>query len=716
MYELKKIKPWWNHLHLHTQIALLSGIIVSATIISQTYLNTTRQTLEIRERIDKDIHALVEHLSLSSQYSILRKDYASIEDQLLKLVKFPHILSLQVTDIEGGNLGLVVKTESNTQVKYPTEKTPIPEKVVSLLRSPQPQKQVLWYPINNVQHLGWIQATYTTAEILTIQRQTWIENLSISAALIILDIVILLLILHPPMFELRRATLFASNLDANKGQRLALKFSFIELRDLVSALNNTSIRLREQDDVINASNRRLKNIARELRESKVNLEKRIEERTQQLSWQANHDPLTSLFNRFEFERQLHRLKESCLEHPESGHVIFYLDLDQFKIVNDTCGHVAGDELLRQVSFLLSYHLRETDIITRLGGDEFGILLENCHLEMSTHVADNLLKELRNFRFSWNSKIFNIGASIGIVEVNNLSGSIDELLSSADIACYTAKDMGRNRYHIFHAEDEESTERSDQMHWVSKIHNALDNNQFCLYQQSIKSLHNKDIHYEVLIRMKDADQQIHSPYLFIPAAERYGLMHQIDKWVIKNFFSHYHQLSSQAKGSIYSINLSGASVGEEATRDFIKDAIRHYEIPAERLCFEITETAAISNLGNATALISELKRLGCLFSLDDFGTGLSSFSYLKTLKVDYIKIDGSFVRDMKKDKTARTIVEAINNLGHSVGLQTIAEYVESAELLQAVSALGVDYAQGYAIDKPNPIVLENGEIIPEQISI
>lgn len=705
MLIFKKIIPWWNLLNLHTQLALLSGIIVTATIISQTYLDTSRQTLDIRQRIDKDIYALVEHLSLSCQYSILRQDYAALEDQLFKLSNFPHIISLHITDTSGTNLGLVVKSNNTTRVKYPANKTIVPEKIDRLLLNPMPQKQVLWFPINNVQHLGWIQATYTTAEILAIQQQTWIENLSISAALILLDIIILLLILHPPMFELRRATLFASNLDAQKGQRLKLKYSFSELRDLVLALNNTSVRLREQDDAINASNRRLKNIARELRESKANLEKRIEERTKQLSWQANHDPLTSLYNRYEFERQLHRLIKSCTEQPELSHVIFYLDLDQFKIVNDTCGHIAGDELLRQISFLLSYHLRETDIITRLGGDEFGILLENCHLDMSTHVADNLLKELRNFRFSWNNKIFNIGASIGIVEVNHLSGSIDVLLSSADIACYTAKDMGRDRYHIFHTEDEESTERSDQMRWVSAIHHALENNLFCLYQQSIKSLSNQDTHYEVLLRMNGEGGQIHSPSQFIPAAERYGLMYQIDKWVITHLFSHYHQLSGRKKNTVYSINLSGESIGTEGTSDFIKNAILKYKIPARSLCFEITETSAISNLGNATQLISDLKHLGCLFSLDDFGTGLSSFSYLKTLQVDYIKIDGSFVRDMLDDDTARTIVEAINNLGHSVGLQTIAEFVETPDILNALKAINVDYVQGYTLDKPRPMVIK-----------
>lgn len=703
MILLNRIMPWWNHLHLHTQLALLSGIIVAITIISQTYLDTNRQTTEIRERIDKDIHALVEHLSLSSQYSILRKDYASIEDQLLKLTNFPHIVSLQITEPDGGNLGLIVKEDGETRVRYPSHKTSTPEIIGSILLKPQNQQQILWYPINNIQHLGWIKATYSIAEILVIQQQTWIENLSISAALILLDIIVLLLILHPPMFELRRATLFASNLDAEKGQRLKLQFSFSELRDLVLALNNTSIRLRDQDDAINASNRRLKNIARELRESKVNLEKRIEERTQQLSWQANHDPLTSLFNRYEFERQLRRLTQTCIDQPDLTHVIFYLDLDQFKIVNDTCGHIAGDELLRQVSFLLSFHLRETDIITRLGGDEFGILLENCHLDMSTHVADNLLKEIRNFRFSWNNKVFTIGASIGIVEVNSESSDIDNLLSSADIACYTAKDMGRNRYHIFHAEDNESSERSDQMRWVTAIHHALENNKFCLYQQTIQPLHEQSTHYEVLLRMNGENSEIHSPSVFIPAAERYGLMHKIDKWVIQHFFSQYHQLSKLTNNTIYSINLSGASIGEDGTKDFIKNAIHHYKIPAHRLCFEITETSAISNLSNATKLISELKQLGCLFSLDDFGTGLSSFSYLKTLHVDYIKIDGSFVRDMLIDDTARTIVEAINNLGHSVGLQTIAEFVETPELLQTVRDIGVDFAQGYTIHKPSPII-------------
>jgi diguanylate cyclase (GGDEF)-like protein/PAS domain S-box-containing protein len=428
--------------------------------------------------------------------------------------------------------------------------------------------------------------------------------------------------------------------------------------------------------------------------------------TRQLSYQASHDMLTGLYNRLKFEEYL---EETLLNVREENrvHSLCYLDLDQFKLVNDTCGHVAGDELLRQLPELLHNVLRSGDVVARLGGDEFGILLENCELNKATLIADKIRQEIKDFRFVWEEKVFTIGVSIGVVGIDENTTDMSKIMTSADLACYAAKDSGRNRVHVFEHSDELVSERHGEMHWTGRIARAMDENRFRLYRQPIVGITgDSNEHFEVLIRMIDENGEIVPPGAFIPAAERYNLMAGIDRWVIREVFKLIaeNDPSDPIKGTdkIISINLSGDSLSDEGLYDYIISLKHEFAISLKNICFEITETVAISNLVKATTLINELKNHGCRFSLDDFGSGLSSFAYLKNLPVNYIKIDGSFVRDVSRDPIDRAMVVSIQQMGKAMELCTIAEWVEDEETLDALKEIGVNYVQGYHLGRPEAI--------------
>ncbi|MGB8702740.1 MAG: EAL domain-containing protein, partial [Thermosynechococcaceae cyanobacterium] len=382
-----------------------------------------------------------------------------------------------------------------------------------------------------------------------------------------------------------------------------------------------------------------------------------------LSWQASHDFLTGLINRREFE---HQLAEALVNAKEMGHshTLCYLDLDQFKVVNDSCGHMAGDELLRQLSTLLRKRLRASDTLARIGGDEFGIILYECELAQSAPIVDHLLSLIQGFRFVWQQTSFAIGASIGLVAINDRSGDLNAVLGEADAACYAAKEKGRNRIHVYQSDDLELAQQRGERRWVSRIQKALEDERFCLYKQAIipivRTAHSKT-HYELLLRMISDTGQPLLPMAFIPAAERYGLMQTLDRWVINNFFTAYSNQGSRlfANGDsdcIYTINLSGVSINDEQFLCFLKEQFTAHDILPRSICFEITETAAISNLTSAAHLIEEIKALGCSFALDDFGSGMSSFTYLKNLPVDYVKIDGSFIKNIVTDPIDSTLVD------------------------------------------------------------
>jgi len=431
----------------------------------------------------------------------------------------------------------------------------------------------------------------------------------------------------------------------------------------------------------------------------------IRDMSSKLAYQASHDAHTGLYNRSEFEKRL-QSRINHTQHQSQASILCYMDLDQFKLVNDTCGHVAGDELLKQLSAILLNSIRETDTIARLGGDEFGILFDQCTLERGTEIADGIRQTIKDFRFVWEDKIFEIGVSIGIVEINSHQQTVTELLSMADAACFVAKDNGRNRIHVYQQDDHDLSRQRVEMQWVHQINRAFDENAFVLYHQKIIAL--SDAHddlpvfHEILVRIHDNGKLI-PPMGFIPAAERYGMMQNIDRWVVsKSFMTLEHQFKQgEQSQKMYSINLSGASLTNTEFLEFIIAKIDYVSFPASWICFEVTETAAVSNLKQASHFIQTLKAKGCRFALDDFGSGLSSFTYLKNLPVDYLKIDGSFIRDMLHDNVDSAMIESINNIGHIMGLKTIAEFVEDENQVELLKEIGVDYAQGYLYSRPAP---------------
>jgi len=431
--------------------------------------------------------------------------------------------------------------------------------------------------------------------------------------------------------------------------------------------------------------------------------------TNQLSWQAAHDPLTGLINRRAFEVAVADALRSAKDDGHH-HALLYLDLDRFKIINDTCGHGAGDLLLQTLSRLLQQHMRESDVLARLGGDELGEILSFCPLPRALALANELRQAVRDFRFVWNERVFEIGVSIGMVEISEQSKSMTELLVAADQACYMAKEQGRNRVHVYRESDAMLLRRQGEMQWVARLTEALEKNQFRLFSQPIVPLDGGEPgHQEVLLRIAsagapDGDGLI-LPGAFIPAAERYDLMVPLDRWVVTHVCRHIRDQSRkphQGPRSMYSVNLSGLSLGDEGMLAHINAEIEACGVDPGQLCFEITETAVIANLPKAQAFIASLRTLGCHFSLDDFGSGLSSFAYLRTLPVDYLKIDGLFIRGIAGNDVNRALVKAINEVGHVMGIRTVAEYVEDGATLAAVRGLGIDYAQGYAVGQPRQL--------------
>ncbi|APW38356.1 PAS domain S-box protein [Rhodoferax koreense] len=429
----------------------------------------------------------------------------------------------------------------------------------------------------------------------------------------------------------------------------------------------------------------------------------------QLSWQASHDALTGLVNRREFERRLELVLATPRPVQREG-ALLYVDLDQFKIVNDTCGHQAGDEMLRRVCRMLQGGLREGDTLARLGGDEFGILLADCPPAPAARVAENLRQAAEELQMAWGSRILRTGLSIGLVPLSPGLDTLQEVLRVADMACYRAKETGRNKVYVYQPEDAALSRQAREMDWLQRLRLALEEDRFCLYAQEIAPLQPggpAGVHVEVLLRLRDEHGAMVAPGLFIPAAERYGLMPSIDRWVVQHAFAtlaRQREHPDMPPIATCAINLSGTSLGDERLLEDIRGYFVEHGIAPQTVCFEITETSAIAHLPSAIRLIKALKQLGCRFSLDDFGSGMSSFTYLKHLPVDYLKIDGGFVREMLADPANRAMVEMINHIGHVMGKITIAEFAETMAIVDALRAMGVDYAQGYALARPRPFEL------------
>jgi diguanylate cyclase (GGDEF)-like protein/PAS domain S-box-containing protein len=433
------------------------------------------------------------------------------------------------------------------------------------------------------------------------------------------------------------------------------------------------------------------------------------ELNEKISFHEMHDPLTGLYNRFKFKERLEELIKDTQKN-DRQHALCYCDLDKFKIINDTCGHLAGDQLLKQIANLFQGKVRQTDLTARLGGDEFGILLVDCPPKKANEIAGNLCKNVHELHFTWDGKPFTVGISIGVVVVNASNKNVDAILSDADGSCYLAKEKGGNRTHLHLDNDQELLDRQGEMQYISRITNAFDHNLFRLYCQPIVPLREcsqqaSPTWYEILIRMMEEGGKIVAPMQFLPAAERYDMMPAIDRWVFSAFFSFFKNTLAGRPGTdamIFDLNVSGVTLNDDSFLDFIKDLFSQHQVPPGTVCIEITETAAIANLKQAVRFVSELKLLGCKFSLDDFGSGVSSFKYLKYIPVDYLKIDGSFVKNIVNDPVDAAIVSTINQIGHLMGIQTVAEFVETKEISDKLRSINVDFAQGYFFSKPQPL--------------
>jgi len=427
---------------------------------------------------------------------------------------------------------------------------------------------------------------------------------------------------------------------------------------------------------------------------------------------AEHDSLTGLLNRPEFERRLRRVIENSQERGQES-TLLYMDLDQFKVLNDTSGHAAGDVMLKHLAAILTERVRTRDTIARLGGDEFAVLLEHCPLSKAMAIAEDIREAVHEHAFVWEGRTANLSISIGIVPINEASKSTVEVLNAADRTCYAAKDAGRNRLYVYRESDAELASRRSEMMWVSRVKAALNEDRFCLVAEPIQALgRDRPRRFqEFLLRMIDEDGKLIMPGAFLPAAERYQILSDIDRWVVKAALRWISSTGYLARNDLVAINISGHSLSSIDFLDFLLDAVESSGVDPQKLCFEITETAAVTHLGNATAFIDALKTRGCLFALDDFGSGLSSFGFLKNLRVDFVKIDGAFVRDIANDPVDMQMVASINRICHIMGLQTIAEWAESDVIIKKLRELGVDYAQGRAIGTAIPLP----ELIQRDIS-
>ena len=438
--------------------------------------------------------------------------------------------------------------------------------------------------------------------------------------------------------------------------------------------------------------------------------------TEKLAYQAAHDALTGLLNREEFENRLSKILASIRKN--DTHALLYLDLDQFKVINDSCGHGAGDELLRQVTALLHSKLRTRDTLARLGGDEFGIILEHCPPNEALQVANTLRELIQNFRYRWQDKTFTIGVSIGLFPIRHDNEGLVSTLSAADSACFAAKDQGRNRVHVYHSDDTVLQQRSSEMQWLPRIQEAITNQRLCLFFQPIVAVQEENElieHGEFLLRLQDEHDQLIYPSSFLPSAERYDQMLAIDQWVIDQSLKLLSTRSFASTKKMYAINLSAQALGNEEFLAYVIEKMQFYGCQPSTLCFEITENIALADLQHVTKFITTLKELGCRFSMDDFGSGLSSFGYLKNIPLDYLKIDGKLVKGMSTDPVDRAMVEAINRIGHVMGMKTIAEWVEDATTLDLLKTMGVDYVQGNKLAQPYPFTPHSEAVLQATLS-
>ncbi len=428
--------------------------------------------------------------------------------------------------------------------------------------------------------------------------------------------------------------------------------------------------------------------------------------TRQMSYQATHDALTGLVNRLEFERRLREAMDSA-QTGDAAHALCYLDLDRFKVVNDTCGHTAGDNMLREIAAVLKEAVRDSDTVGRIGGDEFALLLVGCPLEKARQIADDVVRSVTDYRFIWKDKIFSVGVSIGLVEIGRGGGSIEDIMNSADSACYVAKSQGGVHVHVYSAREEANARHSGEIHWLQKLQIALRDNKFELYYQPIVQARSNGVRgpaLEVFVRLEADHGQLAAPSTeFIRAAERYRLMPNVDRWVVQAVLSALGRGGMKLPpGRSVAINIAGQTLGDAEFLEFVVDCFDHTGADPSDICFEVTESAVIANLEHVRRFIEVLHGMGCEFALDDFGSGLSSFSTLKTLPMDYLKIDGSFIRNLAADTVNQAMVAAMIKLSRSLNFRVVAEQVEDQLSLDTVKSMGIDFVQGFIIGRPQPL--------------
>jgi len=533
--------------------------------------------------------------------------------------------------------------------------------------------------------LGYVFVAIDKASLIEDHRQAFIKNVGYITLALILCSILVSWVSRSISQPIRDMTSALKRFVIGSQQVSQGKNSLPEIKSLQTTINQ---------------------ISRDMQHVEADMRHRIQDAQAQLRYQARHDALTGLVNRQELERRLQQALQDVKQH-RANHVFCYMDLDQFRVINDTCGHLAGDEMLRQISMILSQRIRAEDTFARLGGDEFGLLLSYCQIEKAIEIAAQLRQMVETFRFMHEGRLFQTGISIGIVEITTTLKDVGEITRHADAACYVAKDNGRNQIHLFHPEDDVLLKRHVEMEWVLRINEAIEHNEFVLYCQGIFPLQQKELppFYEILIRKRDEHGGIIPPAEFLPSAERYHLMTKIDRWVIQHAFMALQPLfkmQSSVTPFIVSINLSGTSLGDAQLLPYIQNCFDTYDISPSHVCFEVTETSAIINIDNTIKLITELQKMGTRFMLDDFGSGMSSFSYLKHLPVNFLKMDGAYVKDITSNKVDLAMAQAIQSVAQSMEIQTIAEYVEDEATLDCLKDMGVAFAQGFYLNRPMPL--------------
>lgn len=672
--------PFFQHLSIQSRLLLL--------VIGPVFaLSCILLLFDFKEQLQREEDKLAQHALTTAKFlsAVIHKQTELQGQQYIeRLLKASQLnrepyLSLIIADADNrpvANLG----TSFSMQEALPQQDTVVMQQDthdITMVKvfSTEPKRHLL----------GYVFVAIDKASLIEDHRQAFIKNVGyITLALMLCSILV--------------SWVSRSISQPIRDMTSALKRFMIGSQQ-VSNGKNTLPEIKSLQSTINQ-------ISKEMQHVEADMRHRIQDAQAQLRYQARHDALTGLVNRQELERRLQQALQDVKLH-RANHVFCYMDLDQFRVINDTCGHLAGDEMLRQISMILSQRIRAEDTFARLGGDEFGLLLSYCQVEKAIEIAAQLRQMVETFRFMHEGRLFQTGISIGIVEITSDLKDVGQITRHADAACYVAKDNGRNQIHLFHPEDDVLLKRHVEMEWVLRINEAIEHNDFVLYCQGIFPLQNKELppFYEILIRKRDEHGGIIPPAEFLPSAERYHLMTKIDRWVIQHAFMALQPLFKTLGHDspfIVSINLSGTSLGDAQLLPYIQNCFDTYEIPPTKVCFEVTETSAIINIDNTIKLIHELQKRGTRFMLDDFGSGMSSFTYLKHLPVDFLKMDGAYVKEITSNKVDLAMAKAIQSVAQSMDILTIAEYVEDQATLDCLKEMGVAFAQGFYLNKPMPL--------------